>query len=67
MKAYFDVEIDGDDAGRVNFELFGEAAPRTVNNFLAFCSGDYNAYSRYKESYFHQVVHGKFIKGGDFT
>jgi cyclophilin family peptidyl-prolyl cis-trans isomerase len=51
----------------MNFELFGEAAPKTVNNFLAFCSGDFSAYTRYKESYLHKLVHGKFVQGGDFS
>jgi cyclophilin family peptidyl-prolyl cis-trans isomerase len=50
----------------MNFELFGEVAPKTVNNFLAFCSGDYSPYTRYQDSYLHQVVHGRFIRGGDF-
>ena len=44
------MEIDGVDAGRLNFELFGDAAPKTVNNFLAFCSGDYSSYMKYKDS-----------------
>ena len=34
-----DIEIDGMDAGRLDFELFGEEVPRTVNNFLGMCSG----------------------------
>lgn len=64
--AFMDIEIDGKDAGRINFELFGKDAPKTVNNFLAFCSGEYSPYTKYKDSYLHKVVHGKFIKGGDF-
>ena len=64
--AFMDIEIDGKDAGRINFELFGKDSPKTVNNFLAFCSGEYSPYTKYRDSYLHKVVHGKFIKGGDF-
>jgi cyclophilin family peptidyl-prolyl cis-trans isomerase len=64
--AFMDIELDGKEAGRLNFELFGKDAPKTVNNFLAFCSGEYSNYTRYRDSYMHKVVHGKFIKGGDF-
>jgi len=39
---FFDLEIDGKKAGRLDFELFGEKAPKTVNNFLALCSGEMN-------------------------
>ena len=50
VKAYFDINVDGKDVGRLDFELFGKEAPRTVNNFLAFCTGDFNPYMRYKGS-----------------
>ena len=50
MKAYLDINVDGKDVGRLDFELFGKEAPKTVNNFLAFCTGDYNPYMRYKGS-----------------
>ena len=60
------MEVDGKEAGRVNFELYGEIAPKTVNNFLAFCSGDYSSYMRYKDSLLYKVVPGKYIRGGDF-
>lgn len=46
--------------------MYGEKAPKTVNNFLAFCSGDYNRYWKYRDSFFHQIVPGRFLKGGDF-
>eukprot|EP00347_Sterkiella_histriomuscorum_P021002 403335639 len=64
--AFFDIEIDGKDAGRVNFELFGKEAPKTVNNFLAFASGDYSYYMKYTDNMFHKVVPGRFLLGGDF-
>jgi cyclophilin family peptidyl-prolyl cis-trans isomerase len=50
----------------MNFELFGKDAPKTVNNFLAFCSGEYSPYTKYRDSYIHKVIHGKFMLGGDF-
>lgn len=45
-----DIEINGKDAGRLNFELFGNESPKTVNNFLAFCTGDFNKYMNYKQT-----------------
>jgi cyclophilin family peptidyl-prolyl cis-trans isomerase len=46
-----DFELEGRDLGRVDFELFGNRAPKTVNNFLGFVSGDFDPYLRYKGSY----------------
>ena len=59
--AYLDLEVDGKDIGRVDFELFGQAAPKNVNNFLGFVSGDFNPFMRYKGSYFHQIKEQRFI------
>ena len=50
-----DLEIDGTDIGRLDFELFGQAAPKSVNNFLGFVSGDYDPYMKYKGTYFNKV------------
>ena len=44
---YMDIEVDGKDMGRLDFELFGQKAPKTVNTFLAFISGDFSPYMRY--------------------
>jgi cyclophilin family peptidyl-prolyl cis-trans isomerase len=66
IQAYFDIEIDGKDAGRLNFELFGKEAPKTVNNFLGFCSGDFSKFATFTESRLHEVIPGRFIRGGDF-
>ena len=59
------MEIDGEEVGRINLELFGEEAPKTVNNFLALCSGDYNPFFRYKGSMVHDVRPGLFFRAGD--
>jgi cyclophilin family peptidyl-prolyl cis-trans isomerase len=39
-----DLDLDGKDIGRLDFELFGKSSPKSVNNFLGFVSGDFNLY-----------------------
>lgn len=38
-RVYFDVEIDGQYAGRINMELFDEVVPKTVENFRQLVTG----------------------------
>lgn len=37
---FFDLEIDGNKAGRVTFELFADVVPKTAENFRALCTGE---------------------------
>ena len=37
---FFDIEIDGQYAGRINMELFNEVVPQTAENYRALCTGE---------------------------
>ena len=39
-KVFFDIEIDGQAAGRIILGLFGKVAPKTVLNFKSLCACD---------------------------
>ena len=39
-KVFMDIEIEGGSSGKIIFGLFGEIAPRTVENFKSLCACD---------------------------
>ena len=49
-------------AGRIRIELYADAAPKTVANFL-----DYVKAKHYDGTQFHRVIDGFMIQGGGFT
>lgn len=59
--------MDGKEIGRLDFELFGKEAPKSVNSFLAFCSGEFNPYQRYKGTEILRIYEKRWILGGDFV
>ena len=40
IQVYFDMEVGGDDVGRITFELRDDVVPKTAENFRALCTGE---------------------------
>jgi len=71
-QVYFDIQIAGQDKGRVTFELFSDTVPKTAENFRSLCVGDKGIGKsgkplHYKGSRFHRVIPQFMLQGGDFT
>nr|XP_046228174.1 probable inactive peptidyl-prolyl cis-trans isomerase-like 6 isoform X2 [Scatophagus argus] len=69
---FMDIEIAGEAAGRLLFELFSDVCPKTSENFKALCTGERGLSQRgltlcYKGSLFHRVVPNGWVQGGDIS
>ena len=62
---FFDMEIGGQPAGRIEMGLFGGVVPKTADNFKQLCTGEPGF--GYAGSPFHRVIPGFMCQGGDFT
>jgi peptidyl-prolyl cis-trans isomerase A (cyclophilin A)/peptidyl-prolyl cis-trans isomerase B (cyclophilin B) len=49
-------------AGKIRIELYPDAAPKTVENFLAYVKA-----KQFDDTLFHRVIPGFMIQGGGFT
>merc|ERR1711934_538418 len=67
---FFDIAVADTTIGRIVIELFPDIAPKTVENFRQFCTGEYRPAGvpiGYKGSTFHRVIKEFMIQGGDFV
>lgn len=65
IQVYLDINIDGEDVGRIKIELFRDTVPKTAENFYQLAIRPEG--QGYKNSRIHRVVKDFMIQGGDFT
>ncbi|GAA5872969.1 hypothetical protein JCM1840_007285 [Sporobolomyces johnsonii] len=71
-RVFMDFQVEGQQIGRVIFELFADTVPKTAENFRALCTGSSGLNELgiplwYKGSPLHRIISGFMVQGGDFT
>ncbi|XP_062156814.1 peptidyl-prolyl cis-trans isomerase CYP40-like [Alnus glutinosa] len=72
-RCYLDISIGGELEGRVVVELYKDVVPKTAENFRVLCTGEKGIGPHtgvplhYKGGYFHRIIKGFMIQGGDIS
>jgi len=69
---FWEVAINGENAGRIVMELRADVCPKTCENFRSLCTGERGMGRsgkrlHYKGSFFHRIIPDFMAQGGDFT
>lgn len=65
MKAYLTLQHGSQKLGTLHLELYQDAVPHTVQNFVTLLQRP--AKAGYRDSTFHRIIKGFMAQGGDFT
>ena len=68
---FFDISINGEDEGRIEFKLFPNC-PKTSLNFKKLCTGEmgvgvHEKKLHYHNSKIHRIIPDFMVQGGDIT
>jgi hypothetical protein len=66
-RVYFDLSIEKEPLGRLEFELAADVLPKTSENFVLLATGKGVDNRSYKGSIFHAVSKNNVIMGGDIV
>ncbi|KDN46753.1 hypothetical protein RSAG8_04133, partial [Rhizoctonia solani AG-8 WAC10335] len=71
---YFDITMDGQALGRIEFKLYDDVVPETAKNFRLLCvgkrgnkDGKEEKFPGFSGSGFHRIIPQFMCQGGDFT
>jgi len=66
-KVFFEIAVAGKSIGKMVFELYADAVPKTAENFRSLCTGEKGGILSFKGCTFHRIIPRFMCQGGDFT